>query len=255
MSTTSDVCKLLILDFLKTEVSAKFSAKCRTKLGLNDNAKLPSDYPTLAELVENFVAASKAGKKKLKNGKKSDNKKRKLEISGSDEDLEVDDEDEDQSPPKKAMKNGSVTSKDSSYESESENVSSGNGQSCFNCKKTGHFSRECPEKSAPKCFNCNQTGHMSRDCPDKQSSGSVCFNCNKTGHFSRECPDKQTRSGSCYNCNETGHMSRDCPKRSGGGRNRPGTGSGPRKSFGYGYSGTGSNSVPLGARKSTGGSD
>ena len=100
MATTSEISKLLVLDFLTTEVSSKFSNKCRTKFDLGLDVKLPANYPTLIELVERFTDASKTEKKTM-NGKKSGNKKRKYESSGSEEDLDAD-----KSSAKKTKKNG-----------------------------------------------------------------------------------------------------------------------------------------------------
>lgn len=216
--TNLETCKLLVLDFLKTQVSTKFSDKCRSKLDLDDDAKLPGDHPTLLEIFADYMGSKKTQKSAKKAGKK-----RKVDPDG------IIPDDEEESPrPKKSKANGSVASKDSSYESETES-SNGNNQSsaCFNCQKKGHFSRECPEKPALKCYNCQETGHLSRQCPEKPSP--KCFNCNSIGHMSRDCPARQNRNSG------------------GGGR--------PRTSFGYGYSGSGSNSVPLGPRKSTGGSE
>ena len=33
---------------------------------------------------------------------------------------------------------------------------------CFRCKKTGHFSRNCPTVT---CYKCEKSGHVSRNCP------------------------------------------------------------------------------------------
>jgi hypothetical protein len=253
---TAHVCKLLVVDYLKTEISEKFAKQCRQKIDLPEDAELPEDHPTFVQMFDMVAASTPASNTK---------NKRKYESS--------DDEAEDIAPIK-MKKNGSVSSdrssKDSSYESEADNFP-GNNSGCFTCKQPGHFSRECPEKSGMKCFNCDQTGHMSRECPEKSSSGATgsgCYNCNKPGHFSRECPEKQNSGGSvCFSCNKTGHFSRECPEKQSrtkcfgcgefGHMSREcpsGGGGGGRRSGGYGYgagSGTGSNSEPLGKKKAS----
>ena len=223
---TVDICKLLVLDYLKEEISEKFANKCRQKIAVPEGAKLPNDHPTIAQIMDLCQKATPNPAKSGKNGKQKN--KRKYESS--------EDEDErEKVTPIKMKKNGSVGSSRSSqdsYEDEPENT--GN-------RHTGHLSRDCPTESVMKCFHCDKTGHLSRECPDKSTSGSTCFNCNKTGHFSRECPDKMTHT-KCFNCHQTGHMSRECPS---GGRRSNGYSSG---GFG-GFSGTGSNSIPLGEKK------
>ena len=44
----------------------------------------------------------------------------------------------------------------------------------YTCKKTGHFSRNCPDM---KCYNCEKTGHLSYDC----KNGTVCYRCQEIG--------------------------------------------------------------------------
>ena len=77
---------------------------------------------------------------------------------------------------------------------------------CHTCKKTGHFSRNCPDKfSGMSCYNCGNKGHLSRECPDK-AGGMKCYNCQKTGHLSRDCKDEAGANSKmlCYRCQEIG---------------------------------------------------
>ena len=67
-----------------------------------------------------------------------------------------------------------------------------------------------PEMS---CYNCNKTGHMARSCPEGgNDSGRFgmqsCYNCNKTGHFARNCTEVGGKA--CYTCGKPGHLSREC---------------------------------------------
>lgn len=64
--------------------------------------------------------------------------------------------------------------------------------SCYNCNKTGHMARSCPEGgndsgrfAMQSCYNCNKTGHIARNCTE--AGGKTCYICGKTGHISREC--------------------------------------------------------------------
>ena len=55
-----------------------------------------------------------------------------------------------------------------------------------------------------ECFNCGKSGHFSRDCTESKKSGSG------------------PRSGACYKCGESGHISRDCSQNDSQGDRRGG---------------------------------
>ena len=108
---------------------------------------------------------------------------------------------------------------------------------CYNCKQTGHLSRECPEPRNPAaggetdrvCYRCYQPGHLAKDCPTEQATaGQECYKCGRLGHIARNCPQgaggmmpRNYNTGynsyaygatakQCYSCGGFGHMSRDC---------------------------------------------
>ncbi|KAF9167934.1 hypothetical protein DFQ26_002388 [Actinomortierella ambigua] len=110
---------------------------------------------------------------------------------------------------------------------------------CWNCRDTGHGSKDCPMEKRPadlsmyynKCYVCGSSDHKTRNCPDVDAT-MTCNNCGQSGHMSRECPEprkiicrrcgeeghmlaecSQPRTDvTCNNCGQDGHMARDCPE-------------------------------------------
>jgi hypothetical protein len=59
------------------------------------------------------------------------------------------------------------------------------------------------------CYNCKKTGHISRDCPDPRK----CNVCGEPGHFAKDCSQRSDRRNvKCYACGQYGHLSIDCPR-------------------------------------------
>ncbi|CAA2974148.1 zinc finger GIS2-like [Olea europaea subsp. europaea] len=71
---------------------------------------------------------------------------------------------------------------------------------CKNCKRPGHFARECPNVAI--CHNCGLPGHIASECSTK----SLCWNCREPGHMAGNCPNE----GICHTCGKAGHLARDC---------------------------------------------
>lgn len=113
------------------------------------------------------------------------------------------------------------------------------GRQCFNCKKYGHVSANCPEEQQRprpaeahttnqptttttattaqrtderRCYNCKELGHISRHCPNapaqRPNDGNLqCYSCGELGHIAPNCPKK-----ACRKCGELGHTALRCEK-------------------------------------------
>jgi len=57
------------------------------------------------------------------------------------------------------------------------------------------------------CYNCNRSGHIARDCPDSRRDDR-----RGGGGFGRDRGGRGGGGRACYNCNREGHMARDCPE-------------------------------------------
>ncbi|KAJ0242664.1 hypothetical protein HA466_0206060 [Hirschfeldia incana] len=97
---------------------------------------------------------------------------------------------------------------------------------CNNCKRPGHFARDCPNVSVcnncglpghiaaectaeSRCWNCREPGHVASNC----SNEGICHSCGKTGHRARDCSNPVSRAGDlrlCNNCFKPGHLAADC---------------------------------------------
>uniref|UniRef100_A0ACD5TIP5 Uncharacterized protein n=1 Tax=Avena sativa TaxID=4498 RepID=A0ACD5TIP5_AVESA len=71
---------------------------------------------------------------------------------------------------------------------------------CNNCKRPGHFARDCPNVAV--CHACGLPGHIAAEC----SSKDLCWNCKEPGHMANSCPNE----GICRNCGKSGHIAKDC---------------------------------------------
>lgn len=122
-----------------------------------------------------------------------------------------------------------------------------NNDTCFICKQSGHWARNCPDADTNKlhgtkeftslrdhasfrgssffrgrgrgrggaCYKCGRSGHLARDCltpnGNQGRNRDYCYRCGQPGHLARDC---LSDSNACYNCKKEGHLARDCPEES-----------------------------------------
>lgn len=67
---------------------------------------------------------------------------------------------------------------------------SSNGQSCFNCGRSGHWSAQCPQNKK-RGSSGHSAARPSKRGTNKSSTKGSCYNCGDEGHWSSDCPSKR----------------------------------------------------------------
>ena len=82
---------------------------------------------------------------------------------------------------------------------------------CYNCNKTGHISRDCPEERKPRQNNTEggdrtYKKYDNNNTYDNKPKSNSCYKCGGEGHISRDC----TQGVQCFKCKQGGHKSYEC---------------------------------------------
>ncbi|KAJ2705419.1 hypothetical protein H4R19_005125 [Coemansia spiralis] len=90
------------------------------------------------------------------------------------------------------------------------------GTTCFQCRKSGHSVKNCPDGQAIVCYHCGADDHTTKGCPTPSRSFpfATCFVCGGRGHLASRCPKNEKglypNGGGCKYCGSTQHLMKDC---------------------------------------------